>query len=90
MQKHWTIVDAKAQLSEIVRLAHQGKPQIIGTQKPCVLVTEAYFKDLIEKSRQVTIPIGLALIKAGNMVGLDAGFELPSRNNDRDEIQFGD
>jgi hypothetical protein len=90
MQKRWTIVDAKAQLSQIVRLAYQGEPQIIGTQKPCILIPEAYFNELIEQSKEKTPPLGLALIQAGALVSLDDEFELPSRNNDRAAIQFED
>ncbi len=90
MQKHWTIVDAKAQLSEIVRLAYQGEPQVIGTQKPCILVTKAYFKELLEKSKTRAVPMGLELIQAGALVGLESDFELPPRNNDRELVQFGD
>jgi transposase-like protein len=31
--------DAKARLSEVLRLAREGKPQVIGTQEPCVVIS---------------------------------------------------
>ena len=35
----WKVSQAKARLSEIMRLAENGEPQIIGIRKPCVLVS---------------------------------------------------
>jgi hypothetical protein len=40
MTKIWTIADAKARLSEIMRLASTEGPQRIGAQKRYVLVPE--------------------------------------------------
>lgn len=41
MAKTWTVEDAKAHLSKIVRLAHDEGPQRIGKQRPVVVVSEA-------------------------------------------------
>jgi prevent-host-death family protein len=35
----WTVAEAKAKLSEILRLARAGEPQTIGTEEPCVVVS---------------------------------------------------
>ena len=35
----WTVAEAKARLSEILRLAEDEGPQQIGLQRPCVVVT---------------------------------------------------
>ena len=35
----WTVAEAKARLSEILRLAEAEGPQQIGLQRPCVVVT---------------------------------------------------
>ncbi len=42
----WSVLDAKAKLSEILRLARAGKPQTIGSQDPCVVVSVAEFERL--------------------------------------------
>jgi prevent-host-death family protein len=36
----WTVQDAKAQLSELLRRARAGEPQHIGVTDACVLVSE--------------------------------------------------
>ena len=40
MAKHWTVQDAKAQLSELLRRARAGEPQRIGVTDTCVVVSE--------------------------------------------------
>ncbi len=41
MTDTWTVQDAKAQLSELLRRARAGEVQRIGVSDPCVLVSEA-------------------------------------------------
>lgn len=40
MTKQWTVQAAKAQLSEILRLARAGEPQRIGVADACIVVSE--------------------------------------------------
>ncbi len=40
MTKTWTVQDAKAQLSELLRRARAGEPQRIGVTEACVIVSE--------------------------------------------------
>lgn len=40
MAKTWTVQDAKAQLSELLRRARAGEPQRIGVTDACVVVSE--------------------------------------------------
>jgi len=42
----WSVLDAKAKLSEILRLARAGKPQTIGSQDPCVVISVTEFEAL--------------------------------------------
>lgn len=71
----WSIVEAKSQLSEILRRARAGEPQVIGTQNPCVVVSaqafEANFAD----------HDGAWLLKHAGQLGED--FKLPRRSEDR-------
>ena len=39
--KTWTVQEAKAQLSELLRRARAGEPQRIGVRGACVVVSEA-------------------------------------------------
>jgi prevent-host-death family protein len=39
-EKVWTVAEAKARLSEILRQAREKGPQRIGTKKPYVVLTE--------------------------------------------------
>jgi len=43
LQQTWTVADAKAKLSEILRLARAGQPQTIGSEEPCVVVSAGQF-----------------------------------------------
>jgi prevent-host-death family protein len=49
----WSVPDAKTRLSEILRRARVGEPQIIGTQDPCVVLSMSAFADLERKAGQV-------------------------------------
>lgn len=46
MTKHWPVQDAKARLSELLRLARSGAPQHIGLGEGCVLVSEEMWSAL--------------------------------------------
>jgi hypothetical protein len=71
----WSVVDAKAKLSEILRLAREGCPQAIGADDPCMVVSAAEFErywrpDHLGKFLIESAPRGIEL-------------ELPSRADDR-------
>ena len=42
----WTVDDAKVDLSEILRRAKAGEPQVIGTREPCVVISTETFAAL--------------------------------------------
>ncbi len=81
-QRVWTIAEAKARLSEILRLAESEGPQRIGTRKSFVVVP-SHIWDEQQSPRK---PLGRWLI--GNMPrGID--LELPDRRSTR-KIPFTD
>lgn len=69
----WSVPDAKARLSEVLRHARVGEPQVIGTQDPCVVLSMARFVDLERKAGQVHL--GRWLVKHAPKVD----FEAPER-----------
>lgn len=44
----WSVQEAKSKLSEVLRRARAGEPQIIGTRESCLVISEAEF----EKTRR--------------------------------------
>ena len=48
----WTIEDAKVHLSEILRRARAGEPQVIGAQDPCVVISAEAFATLTRADDQ--------------------------------------
>lgn len=80
-QRVWTVAEAKAKLSEILRLAETEGPQRIGVWKPFILVPAKLWesKELPKK------PMGQWLIE--NMPrGID--IEIPERHEPEREIPF--
>lgn len=47
-RRAWTVAEAKARLSEILRLAEEEGPQRIGARKPFVVMTEKQWQDQIK------------------------------------------
>ena len=78
--KIWTVTEAKARLSELLRLTHE-KPQYIGTKKSYVLITQEMWQEI----NQPKEPMGRWLVNS--MSGID-GLELPSRLESEREIPF--
>jgi prevent-host-death family protein len=74
---NWSVTDAKARLSEVLRLAREGKPQIIGAQDPCVLLSMAEYERTRPKEHR-----GRALLELGARVG-GVDFDPPARGPDR-------
>jgi len=78
----WTVAEAKARLSEILRLA-SGNPQYIGAKKSHVIVLAEEW----EKTQRARTPMGQWLVSALN----DSGdLELPDRAGTDREIPFDD
>ncbi len=79
----WSIVDAKSQLSEILRRARAGEPQLIGTQNPCVVVSSQSFEANFADHD------GAWLLMQTAVLGLDQTIiQLPCRRDDRDVKVF--
>ena len=73
----WTVAEAKARLSEILRLSEEEGPQRIGTRKSFVVVPEHVWQERETKPRK---PLGQWLIE--NMSrGIE--LELPDRSSNR-------
>ena len=77
----WTITEAKARLSELLRLVKEEGPQYIGTKKSFVVISEEEWLSL----KQPKKPLGLWLIE--NMPTVDE-LELPNRDEPEREIPF--
>jgi len=71
----WSVFEAKAKLSEILRLARAGKPQMIGARDPCVVVSGADFESLRRKPH-----LGRLLLATSPRLG---EVETPSRVDPR-------
>jgi prevent-host-death family protein len=76
----WTIAEAKARLSELLRHANE-QPQYIGTKKPYVVVPVEQW----EKLHQPAEPMGQWLIR--NLQG-GGELELPDRTEPDREFSF--
>lgn len=75
--KVWTIAEAKAKLSEILRLAESEGPQRIGARKSFVVVTEDVWLNREESGHEeAQMPMGQWLLE--NLRGLGP-LELPDR-----------
>jgi prevent-host-death family protein len=74
----WSVPDAKARLSELLRRARAGERQIIGSQNPCVVLSLDDFKDLQTKAGEAHA--GRWLLRNAPR---DAEFAPPARSGDR-------
>lgn len=74
--KVWTIAEAKARLSEILRLAESEGPQRIGTRKSYVVVPEEVWN---QREPAPGMPMGQWLVE--NLRGLGP-LETPDRKDD--------
>lgn len=72
MAKHWTVAEAKARLSEIMRLASHEGPQRIGAQGDYLLISAAQW----ERLNQPAPPLGQWLLKH---LQAEVELELPDR-----------
>ena len=77
----WTVAEAKARLSEILRLAESEGPQQIGIRSPCVVVpADAWYQKSSPRK-----PLGQWLIEN---VPRGANLEIPRDRDSRREIPF--
>ena len=72
----WTVAEAKARLSEVLRLAEEEGPQRIGVRKPFVVVPEHLWKQRAPER----MPLGKWLVEN---VPRGLNLELPDRGSDR-------
>jgi len=80
----WTVSQAKAHLSTLLRYAKSGQPQIIGTREQYVVIP------LVQWQRQQRPPLGTWLVEEGAKLALaDEDVVLPPRHDTR-EIPFSD
>lgn len=78
----WTIAEAKARLSEVLRLVQEEGPQYIGTKKLFVVISKEEWLSLSQPKK----PLGLWLVE--NMPTLDDELKLPCRNEPERDIPF--
>ena len=72
----WTVAEAKAKLSEILRLAETEGPQRIGARKPFIIVPASVWAEKTQPRK----PLGQWLVE--NMPR-DIELELPDRSSNR-------
>lgn len=77
----WTVAQAKAHLSEVLRLAETEGPQVIGLRRPCIVLSKTAWLDRSPDRK----PLGKWLID-----NMPRGVEipLPDRNEPNREIPF--
>ena len=77
----WTVVEAKARLSEILRLANEQGPQRIGVRRSFVVVSERLWRE----KNLVREPLGRWLIEN---VPRGPSLEIPRERGSRRGIPF--
>ena len=80
-QRVWRVAEAKARLSEILRLAQDQGPQRIGTKKTYVIVPE----DVWEANQIQRKPLGKWLVEN---VPRDTNLEIPRDRGSKRPIPF--
>ncbi len=79
----WTVAEAKARLSEVLRLAEVEGPQQIGVRRPCVVVpADSWHAKLSQRA-----PLGRWLVEN---VPRGVELEIPGDRESRREIPFAD
>ena len=74
-QRTWTVAEAKAKLSEVLRLAEEEGPQRIGLRRPFVVVPERVWREKSPPEK----PLGQWLVE--NMPR-GTNFEIPDGDSD--------
>ncbi len=84
-KKVWTVAEAKARLSEVLRRAEE-EPQHIGAKNPFVVVPAQLWRSLTEPAKPRK-PLGLWLI---DNIPHEISLEIPSRKESDRDIPFID
>ena len=79
----WTVAEAKAKLSEVLRLAEEEGPQRIGARKSFVVVPERVWQDRAPEA----MPLGKWLV---TNTPRGTNLEIPHRRESSREIPFID
>ena len=82
-ERTWTVAEAKARLSEVLRLAEQEGPQRIGLRRPFVVVPERVWRERAPTEK----PLGQWLIE--NMPR-GTNLEIPRDRDSKRAIPFID
>ncbi|NJL82323.1 MAG: type II toxin-antitoxin system prevent-host-death family antitoxin [Chloroflexaceae bacterium] len=77
----WTIQEAKAKLSEVLRLAREEGPQTIGIDNPCVVISLEQWQE--QQFQQ--LPLGRWLVAKTPRID---GLQLPERQDPPMENPF--
>lgn len=83
MRNHWSVAEAKAKLSEIMRLASQEGPQRIGARGDYVLVSATDW----ERQTRSSVSFGEWLVEN---LGQGVELEIPSRRDPERPLPFED
>jgi prevent-host-death family protein len=75
----WSIPEAKARLSEILRRARAGENQVIGAKDPCVVLAKSKYDDLRRKAGKVHL--GRWLVQHAPKVDFDPPERTSGRPN---------
>ncbi|MXY97761.1 MAG: prevent-host-death protein [Gemmatimonadetes bacterium] len=73
----WKVSEAKARLSEILRLSEEEGPQRIGTRRPFVVIPEHVWQERVEGPRKA---LGQWLL---DNIPRGANLTIPDRNTNR-------
>lgn len=83
-EKTWTVAEAKARLSEILRLASEEGPQQIGTKNTCVVVPADAWRALTQPETK-RMPLGRWLTST---ITSGDGIPVPERGEPERFIPF--
>lgn len=82
----WSVADAKAHLSEVLRRARAGEPQVIGAREGCVVISADLYRHYREVTEKARGHDGRWLLDRAAEVGFD--IPSPSRAEDRPDVDW--
>ena len=83
----WTVAEAKARLSEILRLAETEGPQRIGSRRPFIVVPADAWYEKTEPVKKERMPLGRWLVEN---TPRGTNLEIPRRRGSSRKIPFVD